>query len=251
MSRLLQEVNTLRCVDGNLTIKELTDEMGDGFCLFRSDINGLADVAIVYDGSDRERGEAEGYARILSGAPPMLDLLAHVLEKWGIAVIEDEPIDGGDAVAWLAEFTIAVRDALQAIVDPFSDTAGRTGEQPELPAAGHDTEPNTIPDQALFWVAVYLTSSRCAGAEEGGFWVDQGELVTDPEIYRILGGTPRSYLTDDEARSYAAGLEPRLVLLNTSRLPKHASTSNGVYEIHVLNALSLPGEFPITVPRYI
>ncbi len=250
MSRLLEEVNTLRCVEGRLTVKELADEMADGFCLCRNDIGGSVDVAIVYDGSDRARGEAEGYARILSGAPPMLDLLAGVLEKWGTAVLGDEPINGGDAVAWLSEFTIAVRDALQAMVDPFSHPALPTNEQLELRDTARDGEGDDVPDQALFWVAVYLTSLRQTGDEEGGLWADQGELVTDPDVYRSLGGTPRSYLTDDEAQCYAATLEPRLPILNVGRPPKHASTSSGVYEIHVLNAMSLPDGLPSVVPGY-
>ena len=99
MNTLLQEINTLPRVVGVLGVKTLADEMSDGFCLVRTDTGLPVDVAVIYDGSDRGRGEAVGYARILSGAPPMLDLLTALLEKWGTAVIEDEPIDGGDAVA--------------------------------------------------------------------------------------------------------------------------------------------------------
>lgn len=119
MSTLLQEIDALPHVEGVLAITVLADEMSDGFCLIRTDTDSSLDVAIVYDGSDRGLGEAEGYARILSGAPPMLDLLTSVLEKWGTAVLGDEPIDGGDAVAWLSAFTIAVRDTLQAMVEPL------------------------------------------------------------------------------------------------------------------------------------
>ena len=38
-----------------------------------------------------------------------------------------------------------------------------------------------IPSQALFWVAVYLTSQRFAGPAEGDWWFDEGELVTDSD----------------------------------------------------------------------
>jgi len=62
--------------------------------------------------------ETEGYARLLSGAPAMLDLLAVLLLRWGKAVEADEAIDGAEAVAWLAEFTVAARALLQAIVCP-------------------------------------------------------------------------------------------------------------------------------------
>ena len=75
----------------------------------------MVDVAVVYDGSDRAHGEAEGYARMLSIAPAMLDLLTGVLARWGEAVEEDSEINGGDVVEWLAEFTIEVREALLAI----------------------------------------------------------------------------------------------------------------------------------------
>lgn len=107
-----------------------------------------------------------------------------------------------------------------------------------------------IPDQALFWVALYLTSQRFGGPAEGGWWFDEGELVTDPEAYRVLGGTPRSYLTEAEADAYAFELEPGLAPLNVGRPAKHASTSRGVYKIHVLNAVSLPLMFPATPPQY-
>ncbi len=70
------------------------------------------DVAAVHDGSDRGRGEAEAYARMLSGVPDMLDLLATALVRWGDAIEQDREIDGGDAVEWLARLTVEVREAL-------------------------------------------------------------------------------------------------------------------------------------------
>jgi len=48
----------------------------------------------------------------------MLDLLAVLLLRWGEAVEADEAIDGSEAVAWLSEFTVAVREALRTIVGP-------------------------------------------------------------------------------------------------------------------------------------
>ncbi len=107
-----------------------------------------------------------------------------------------------------------------------------------------------IPEQALFWVAAYLTSQRFGGHAEGGWWFDEGELVTDPDAYRMLGGTPRSYLTETEADAYAFELESKLATLNVGRPPKDASTSRGVYEIHVINAASLPLMFPATRLQY-
>ncbi len=118
MSNLLREIGGLPPTRGRLAVELLADDRADGFCLIRTDTSPEVDVAVVYDGSDRGRGEAEGYARMLSGAPAMLRLLAGVLARWGEAVGRDEEIDGGDAVAWLAEFTVEVHEALRAIVGP-------------------------------------------------------------------------------------------------------------------------------------
>jgi len=111
-------------------------------------------------------------------------------------------------------------------------------------------ELDLVPEQALFWVACYLTSQSYGGSAEGGWWYDEGELVTAPDIYRTLGGTPRSFLTEHEADAHAAELAPKLVLLNQDRPPKHASTSRGTYEVHVLQAASLPVGFPAARPHY-
>jgi len=110
--------------------------------------------------------------------------------------------------------------------------------------------PDLVPEQALFWVACYLTSLSYGVAAEGGWWYDEGELVTNPDIYRTLGGTPRSFLTELQADVYTAKLEPNLALLNQDRPPKHASTSQGIYEVQVLQAASLPTGFPATRPHY-
>ncbi len=98
MNALLREISALPHIEGSLAVRVLADEMSDGFCLFRTDASPMVDVAVVYDGSDRRCGEAEGYARVLSGAPAMLGLLTGLLAKWGETVEEDTPIDGSDAV---------------------------------------------------------------------------------------------------------------------------------------------------------
>lgn len=116
MNALLCEIRTLPHIEGSLAVRVLADETSDGFCLFRTDASPMVDVAVVYDGSDRACGEAEGYARMLSIAPAMLGLLTGVLARWGKAVEEDSEIDGGDAVEWLAKFTVDAREVLQAIV---------------------------------------------------------------------------------------------------------------------------------------
>ena len=116
MNALLREIRALPHIEGSLAVRVLADETSDGFCLFRTDASPMVDVAVVYDGADRARGEAEGYARMLSMAPAMLGLLTGVLARWGEAVEEDSEINGGDAVEWLAEFTVDAREVLQAIV---------------------------------------------------------------------------------------------------------------------------------------
>ncbi len=115
MNALLREIRTLPHIEGRLAVRVLADETADGFCLFRTDTSPMVDVAVVYDGSDRAYGEAEGYARMLSIAPAMLDLLTGALARWGEAVEEDSEIDGGDSVEWLAKFTVEVREALLAV----------------------------------------------------------------------------------------------------------------------------------------
>ena len=45
-------------------------------------------------------------------------------------------------------------------------------------------------------------------------------------------------------------LTARLAPPNQHRPPKHASTSQGTYEVHVLQAASLPAGFPAARPRY-
>ncbi len=115
MNALLHEIRTLPHIEGRLSVRVLADETSDGFCLFRTDASPMVDVAVVYDGSDRAHGEAEGYARMLSIAPAMLGLLTGVLDRWGKAVEDDSEIDGGDAVEWLSEFTVEVQEALLAI----------------------------------------------------------------------------------------------------------------------------------------
>ncbi len=111
-------------------------------------------------------------------------------------------------------------------------------------------ELDLVPEQVLFWVACYLTFQNYGGSAEGGWWHDEGELVTDPDIYRTLGGPPGSFLTEHEADAHAAELARKLVLLNHDRPPKHASTSRGTYEVHVLQAASLPIGFPTARPHY-
>lgn len=116
---------------------------------------------------------------------------------------------------------------------------------PDVPALDEQ-----IPDQVLCWVGLYLVTLDYGGPEEGGHWYPCGSLETDPALYRILGQPPRSFFKRDDADAFMAELAVNLPKLNAGRPPQHASTSKGLYELHVLPALSLPLTFPDVGPRY-
>lgn len=118
MSDLLRAIATLRQVSGPVPVRVLPAGVSDGVRLTHTGALPVVEVAALHDGSDRGRHQAEAYARMLSGAPAMLDLLATVLVRWSRAVERDQEINGGDAVDWLAEFATEVKDALQGIVGP-------------------------------------------------------------------------------------------------------------------------------------
>ena len=73
---LLRAVATLPQLGGALSVSLLGDPGQGGFCLARTDAGPRTVVAVVA-GQD-----AEGYARLLSGAPAVLDLLAVLLLRW-------------------------------------------------------------------------------------------------------------------------------------------------------------------------
>jgi len=109
ITSLLHDIAGLPQVRGSLSIEPMVGTP-DGLYLVRTDTGAKIPVAVVIG------VEAPGYARMLSGAPAMLDLLAALLVRWGDAVADDDEINGGDAVEWLSAFTTEVRSALQAIV---------------------------------------------------------------------------------------------------------------------------------------
>lgn len=113
-----------------------------------------------------------------------------------------------------------------------------------------ETQAQTIPDQVLYWVAAYLVTLSYGGPEEGGWWFTSGELVTDPDIYRQLGSPPRAFFDRSEAHGALSRLEEHLPQLNAGRPPLSASTSTGLYELHVMHGPDLPQAFPRTRPTY-
>ena len=114
MTDLLHALAALPQSHGGLSVSVFGDQGRGGFWLVRSDGGPEVAVAMVAG------AQAEGYARLLSGAPAMLDLLATALLRWEGQVQADTEIDGGEAVEWLAGFTSEVRLVLQAMVGPLA-----------------------------------------------------------------------------------------------------------------------------------
>ena len=114
MTDLLRAVAGLPQSHGGLSVSVFGDQGRGGFWLARSD--GGPEVAVAMVAGI----QAEGYARLLSGAPAMLDLLATVLLCWEGQVEADTEINGSEAVNWLTGFTGEVREVLLAMVGPLA-----------------------------------------------------------------------------------------------------------------------------------
>ena len=114
MTDLLYALAALPQSHGGLSVSVFGDQGRGGFWLVRSDGGPEVAVAMVAG------AQAEGYARLLSGAPAMLDLLATALLRWEGQVQADTEIDGGEAVEWLAGFASEVRLVLGAMVGPLA-----------------------------------------------------------------------------------------------------------------------------------
>ena len=88
------------------------------------------------------------------------------------------------------------------------------------------------------------------GHEEGGWWTDLGELVTDPEVYRQLAGTPAVFVIECSPEAYADRPRAHLADLNAVRRPPWWVSSAGLYEALVIAAPTLPPTWPERVPFY-
>lgn len=102
----------------------------------------------------------------------------------------------------------------------------------------------------LHWVALYLVRRVYGGPEEGGWWYEAGEIVTDPEIYRDLGGPPRAFLDPSDAHAYRRSLLDGEARLNGGRAPLHSVLSDGLFELQVRDEPTLTAHFPATRPTY-
>ncbi len=134
----------------------------------------------------------------------------------------------------------------------MDDQTGEAAPLNDLPAyTGRDAHlADPPPPPCLHWVALYLVTLGWGGPQEGGWWYDSGELVTDPDLYARLCGYPAAFPTEDEAYAYCARLNLQIASLNEGRRPKSSVASEGEYEVLVLEVPMLPQHWPGTPPRY-
>jgi hypothetical protein len=134
----------------------------------------------------------------------------------------------------------------------MDDQTGKAAPLNDLPAyTGRDAHlADPPPPPCLQWVALYVVSLAWGGPEEGSWYYDAGELVTDPDLYTQLGGYPAAFPTEGEAYAYCARLNLKIASLNEGRRPKSSVASEGEYEVLVLEVPMLPRHWPGTPPRY-
>ena len=68
--------------------------------------------------------------------------------------------------------------------------------------------------------------------------------MSDPRIYADLQGAPTAFLSEAEATLYANGLRIRVPLLNDGRRSLDSVLSEGIYEVEVIEAATLPTFYP-------
>ena len=114
-----------------------------------------------------------------------------------------------------------------------------------------DIEPEPAgPAPSLFWVAACLVRRAFGGREDGGWFFDERTLVTDPAVYQRLNGAPAAFLSESEAEAHAGRLRVHLPRLNAGRRPLGSVLSDGLYDVEVIEAATLPPVWPQTRPRY-
>ncbi len=107
------------------------------------------------------------------------------------------------------------------------------------------------PEPTIYFAAIYLVDLRYGGPEEGGWYYDCGELVTDGELLRNAGlGLPTSFATSEEAYQWCKTQNDLLdKTLNTGRRPISSVLSEGQYYA-MTHEGELPHYFPARRPRY-
>ena len=103
----------------------------------------------------------------------------------------------------------------------------------------------------LLFVGVYLTDRAYGGPEEGGWWYDCGELVTDTNWYTEYKiPLPTTFTDRALALKFAREVDALLKAgPNVGRRDKNSVLSQGVYETQVTEG-RLPLHFPTERPHY-
>lgn len=111
--------------------------------------------------------------------------------------------------------------------------------------------PGAMQTPQLWWVGIYLTDRAYGGPEEGGWYFDCGELVTDASFYDGRNGmTPRSFTNMEDAYHFANECQTYLDATdNVGRHPVSSVLSEGIYTAMVMES-SLPAYFPERKPHY-
>lgn len=101
----------------------------------------------------------------------------------------------------------------------------------------------------LYWVGLYLEDRAYGGPEEGGWWYECGELVTDADIYTVLGLFPTCHTDEDAAYAASVAMNDACQELNKDRREISSVLSDGRYSASVHEDV-LPPHFPATRPHY-
>lgn len=101
----------------------------------------------------------------------------------------------------------------------------------------------------LYWVGLYLEDRAYGGPEEGGWWYSCGELVTDADIYTVLGLFPTCHTDEDTAYAASVAMNDACQELNKDRRDINSVLSDGRYSASVYEDV-LPPHFPATRPHY-
>ena len=103
----------------------------------------------------------------------------------------------------------------------------------------------------MFFVAVYMVDRAYGGPEEGGWWYDCGELITDADLLKENGiALPTAY-SEESLAERAVGYANHLLnnTLNVGRREISSVISTGRYMAMVFEN-ELPHHFPTVRPRY-
>ena len=105
-------------------------------------------------------------------------------------------------------------------------------------------------EPTLWWIALYLVDRAWGGSEEGGWWFDTGELVTDGAIYDDVGAWPQAVTSLDLARAHAQAMQMRAdSTVNVGRRDIGSVLSTGRYSAEIMPTYP-PLRYPALRPTY-